>query len=136
VIRRGRQKFYRANVQHPLFPELKRIVYKTAALGDVLRDALVEIPGIRAAFIYGSVAKGAEGAASDVDLMVLGETDPSLLDRALRGAEETLGREVTLRVMRTDEWAARIRKRDAFLMELLSSPKIFLIGDDRALPPA
>lgn len=43
VRRRGRQKLYRANEEHPLFPELKRIVYKTAALGDALREAIEEV---------------------------------------------------------------------------------------------
>lgn len=88
VSRRGRQKFYKANERHPLFPDLKRIVYKTAALGDVLRGALAAVQGMRAAFIYGSVAKGREGAGSDIDLMVVGQSDSDALHRALREAEE------------------------------------------------
>jgi len=133
VRRRGRQRLYRANEEHPLFPDLKRIVYKTAALGDVLREALAGVMGIEAAFVYGSVAKGRERSGSDVDLLVIGKPDPDLLHQAVRKAEETLGREVNLATMSPEEWRSRRASRDAFVAELLKSEKIFLIGDERAL---
>jgi predicted nucleotidyltransferase len=133
VRRRGRQKYYRANEQHPLFPELKRIVYKTAGLGDALKDAIAGIEGIDAAFIYGSVAKGGERSASDIDLMVVGDLDSEELHRAIRKAEKTLGREVSLVTMGPDEWRSRLASRDAFVEDLLKTDKIFLTGDERAL---
>ncbi len=133
VCRRGRQNFYRANERHPLFPELKRIVYKTAGMADVMRGAVGDIEGIEAAFVYGSVAKGGERAGSDVDLLVIGEPDPDVLHEAVRKAEETLGREVNLATMSPEEWRDRRASRDAFAAELLRSEKIFLIGDEHAL---
>jgi len=35
--------YYRANVEHFLFPELKRIILKTEAVGDRLREALTAL---------------------------------------------------------------------------------------------
>ena len=136
VRRRGRQKFYRANEQHPLFPELKRVVYKTAALGDVLKDAIASIEGIDAAFIFGSVAKGSERRGSDVDLMIIGDLDSDALHRAIRKAEKQLGREVSLATMSPDEWRDRLASRDAFAEDLLKTDKIFLTGDERAIQRA
>lgn len=136
VRRRGRQKYYRANEQHPLFPELKRIVYKTAGLGDVLRDALAGIEDIDAAFVYGSVAKGGERSGSDIDLMVVGNMDSDVLYRAIRNAEKLLGREVSLATMGPDEWRSRLASRDAFVADLLKTDKIILAGDERALQRA
>lgn len=134
--RRGRQKFYTANKDHPLFPDLRRIVYKTAGLGDALRETVGAVKGIRAAFIYGSVAKGTEGGRSDVDLMVVGASDSDELHRALRQAEEILGREVTVTTMTPTEWAERAQRKDAFVQELQKSPKIYVVGDERALAEA
>lgn len=131
--RQGRQKFFRANERHPLFPDLKRIIYKTSALGDKLREALTGIRGVQAAFIYGSVAKGGERGTSDIDLMVLGTPDPDGLTRALQDAEQELGREVSLNTMGTEEWGDRLASRDAFATQLMKSEKIFLIGDERSL---
>jgi len=133
VRRRGRQKFYRANENHPLYPELKRIVYKTAALGDVLQEALAGMKGVEAAFVYGSVATGKERPGSDIDLLVVGTPDPDLLHAAVRKAEEVLGREVTLATMTPEEWQQRRTSGDAFVAELLNSEKILLVGDERGL---
>jgi predicted nucleotidyltransferase len=134
--RHGRQKYYRANEKHPLYPDLKRIVYKTAGLGDALRQALDDVPGIRAAFIHGSLAKGGERATSDVDLMIVGAPDSDRLASALKKAEEGLGREISLVTMGSDEWRERLAKRDAFVVELTRSDKIFLVGDDGTLRSA
>src|SRR6186713_2826797 len=36
----GRNVYYRANTQAPIFPELERLAAKTLALGDAFREAL------------------------------------------------------------------------------------------------
>ena len=60
VTRRiGNQKHYQANATSPLFSDLRNIVLKTVGLVEPLRQALKPIESeIRAAFVYGSVAKG------------------------------------------------------------------------------
>lgn len=132
--RAGKEKLYRANTQHPLYPELQRIVYKTAALGDLLRRALGELPGIQAAFIYGSVARGTEGPSSDIDLFILGCPEPAQLDEALGEAEELLGREIDAVTMPVEEWLERLEAREGFVEDVLRSPKIFLVGDAGSVP--
>ncbi len=131
--RRGQQKYFRANERHPLFADLKRIVYKTTGMGDVLRDALAPVKGIQVAFIYGSVAKGEDRSTSDVDLLLIGAPDADHLHETIRKAEETLGREVSFVTMSPAEWRERRASRDAFVAEVTRSPKIFLIGDERTL---
>ena len=55
----GRQVYYQANASSPIFTELKGIVTKTFGVADFVREMLRPYEkGIRAAFIYGSVAKG------------------------------------------------------------------------------
>ncbi|HUF93636.1 MAG TPA: hypothetical protein VMR23_14765 [Candidatus Limnocylindria bacterium] len=64
VTRVGKQKHYQANAASPVFEELRALVLKTFALADVLRAALVPVSkSIRAAFVYGSIAKGEDTAA-------------------------------------------------------------------------
>src|SRR5881628_679864 len=71
VLRRnevGRQVFYAANRESPVFEELAGLMRKTAGLVDVVRQALQPLKGkINAAFIYGSMATGKESSQSDVD---------------------------------------------------------------------
>lgn len=131
--RRGKEKLYRVNEQHPFFPELKRLVYKSTALGDTLREALAGVGGVEAAFIYGSVVKGGERPTSDIDLFVLGKPDQTKLAAALREAEGRLGREVSLVIMGPDEWSRRRDAREGFIENVLGSNKIFLIGNEQSL---
>lgn len=131
--RRGKEKLYRINEQHPFFPELKRLVYKSTALGGTLREALAGVGGVEAAFIYGSVVKGGERPTSDIDLFVLGKPDQTRLAVALREAEGRLGREVNLVIMGSNEWRRRRDAREGFIEDLLRSNKIFLVGDEQSL---
>src|SRR5690349_18444834 len=69
VARRiGNQKHYQANAASPLDSELRNIVLKTVGLAEPMREALKRVASdIRAAFVYGSVAKAADHAGSDID---------------------------------------------------------------------
>src|ERR1700710_1277790 len=74
VERIGNQKHYRANRQSPIFAELQSLVIKTVALSEPLRKSLEPYADkIKAAFVYGSVAKGMDTAHSDIDLMAIGD---------------------------------------------------------------
>lgn len=129
----GREKLYQIDTRHPLFPELKQMVYKTAGLGEALGEALAGHPGVEAAFIYGSAAKGGERPTSDLDLFIVGTPERANLAAVLEDAERRLGREVNLVTMAAGEWRARTAAGDGFVQRVLASPKIFLFGDERAL---
>ncbi len=131
--RQGRERFYRINERHPLFAELKQMVYKTAGLGEAIRDAIKGAPGVEAAFIYGSVAKGDERATSDLDLSIVGTPDRARLAAALEEAERRLGREINLVTMTMEEWRERAAIGEGFVRSILESPKIFLVGDEQSL---
>jgi len=58
----GRQVYYRANEKCPIFNELKNMVRKTFGVADVIRQSFETVADkIRVAFIFGSIASGAEG---------------------------------------------------------------------------
>src|SRR5436309_5649863 len=97
VARRiGHQKHYQANAASPLYSELRSIVLKTVGLAEPLRDALKPVCSvIRAAFVYGSVAKAADQAASDIDVMIISDSlTYGEVFGALERVTRALGREV------------------------------------------
>lgn len=131
----GNQKHYQANRLTPVFHELSGLVEKTFGLGDALRAALAPLSDrIRAAFVYGSVAKREETPASDLDLMVVSDqlTYPDLF-ATLEAASGRLGRTVNPTIYTPDELARRIHRRNAFITRVLAQPKIWLIGSERDL---
>ena len=120
-----------------MFAELRVMVLKTSGLGDVLRNALAPLSGdIRAAFVYGSVAKREDTATSDIDLMVISDRlTYADLFAALEDATGRLGRNVNPTVYTPPELARRIRQGNAFVRRVLSRPKIWLIGGEGDLAP-
>jgi predicted nucleotidyltransferase len=131
----GKQKHYQANPASPVFPELRALVLKTSGLADVLREALAPVSGrIRAAFVYGSVAKGEDTAASDVDLLVVSEglTYADLFG-TLEEASAQLGRKVAPTVYSPKELARRVRQDNVFVTRVLEQPKLWLIGGESDL---
>src|SRR5262249_52333574 len=92
----GHQKHYQANAASPLYSELRNIVLKTVGLAEPLRDALKPLSSaIRAAFVYGSVAKATDQSASDIDLMIISD---SLTYGEVFGALERVTRAVGRKV--------------------------------------
>lgn len=125
----GRQVYYQANPNCPIFGELRGIVTKTFGVADCLRDMLrPHEKHIRAAFIYGSVAKGTEAPGSDVDLFILGDVPPSELAIDLSKVNIELGRRVSLVSYSVDEFV-QLRPHNPFMRRVLEGPVIWLIGD-------
>jgi predicted nucleotidyltransferase len=130
--RDGNRRYFRANAVHPLFADLRQLVLKTAGLSDVLAVALDDLPGIELAFVFGSLAAGGGKAASDVDLMVIGDAGLRALAPRLRTAAEQLGREINPVTMTAADFV-RDRDRKPFLRDVLAKEKLFIKGNSDEL---
>lgn len=130
--RDGNRTYYRANVNHPLYPELRVLVLKTSGLIEELRERLND-PQIQIAFVFGSIAAGNETAISDVDLMIIGDVSLRQIANRLSGLSENLGREINPHVLSAKEFLKRKRNADHFLTTVLDSPRLYVIGNDHEL---
>jgi predicted nucleotidyltransferase len=129
--RSGNRVYYRADTEHPALQDLARVLLKTAALGDRLRKSLQPLRDrIDVAFVFGSIAAGEETSTSDVDMLVVGEVRLRETTDALGAAETELGRELNPVVYSTDEFQRKAIEKHHFVLELIDSPKIWLVGDD------
>lgn len=130
----GNQVHYRANRDCPVYEELRGMLRKTSGVADVLREALASLSErISVAFVYGSVARGAERRASDVDVMVVGEVTFEEVVQALHPCQESLRREINPNVYSRVDFKKKVRERGAFISRVLASPKLFLIGAEHDL---
>ena len=135
VERIGNQKHYRANRRSPIFKELSGIVRKTVGLAEPLRQSLARHAGkIKAAFVYGSVAKGTDTARSDIDLMVIGD-DLTYADlyASLQKAESALSRPVNPTFMSLNDWRRRSASKDSVVAKINAQPKLFVLGSEAEL---
>lgn len=137
IIRRlriGRQIFFQANTDCPVFKELRDLVIKTIGVGDVLRSALVPLAErIQIAFIYGSLARGEETRSSDLDVLVVGDLTFAEVVSAISPLQETLSREINPSVYPLKEFRSKVSEGQHFISTVLEAPKIFVIGDNNEL---
>ena len=131
---RGRQVYYQANSDCPIFGELKSLVVTTAGVGDVLRAAMAPLAErIRVGLVYGSIARGEERSDSDVDVLVVGDVTFAETVSALAAAQQSLRREINPIVYPLAEFRSKLAADHHFLKSVLNETKFFLIGDEREL---
>lgn len=111
--------------------ELKRIFLKTESLGSQLlaKMSKKDKEGVRFALIYGSFAKGAETASSDIDLLVIGDIGEDAILRATTKTERNLGRQVNLVLWTGSEFTEKIKQKIPLVKELAKTPVIMIVGD-------
>ena len=132
--KRGKMSYYRANREHPLFEDLKRLFMKSVAIGDLIRENIQPMANkIQLAFVFGSYAKGEEAAHSDIDLFLIGDLSLKEISEVMGPITETLGREVNPVIYTETEFRKRYEDNNRFVQELLSCPKIWLIGNEHDL---
>jgi predicted nucleotidyltransferase len=130
----GKQVFYRANRNHPVFPELRALVAKTVGAIQVLSSALAPLADrISLAFIYGSVARQEEKAESDIDMMIVGKVTLEDVLTQLGDVEPSLGRAVNPTVYSAAEFKTKLASGNHFLNSVVRGDKVFLIGDEDEL---
>lgn len=134
VVRRrpdGRLVRYELVEDSPRWRALRTLIRDFADPIDVVRNALEDVPGIGAAFIFGSFARGDTREDSDVDVFLIDDGIPEeRLARRTIEAEILLGREVSVVQMTRDELASRVESGSSFIDNVFRRPKLWLVGTE------
>ena len=88
---------------------------------------------LQSAFVFGSVASGNVNARSDIDLMFIGDVSYAEVVPLLHPLQEQLGREINPKIYADKEWSKLVKDNGAFVHDVLSKPKLFIIGDEQQL---
>lgn len=125
----GNRVTYQANTTHPIFTELQAIVRKTCGIPAQIKAVLADLhEHIAIALLYGSMAKGTDHAASDVDLLIVGTLSLQDALAAISPIEQKIGREISVRIYNPEEFRERRAVGDVFLHGVLSGPHNVLMG--------
>jgi predicted nucleotidyltransferase len=124
----GRQKYFQLNREYPLFDEVRGIVAKTIGAIPLIAQSLKKVEGVEEACLYGSFARNQQDAASDIDVLVIGNPKGEALAGAMQKLERQLGREINYTVLTRKEFGSRRARRDAFLENVWHNKRVLLVG--------
>lgn len=131
--REGRRLVYRLNLGSERWRALRTLVRQLAAPSEILREAFTGVPGVEAAFVFGSQARGDMRPDSDVDLLVVADAQASrAVQDPLSEAESLMGRDVDVITYAPDALRERMRAGNHFLERVSREPKQWVAGDPRA----
>ncbi|MCB4755940.1 MAG: nucleotidyltransferase domain-containing protein [Elusimicrobia bacterium] len=122
---KGVQKYYSLNPSFPLLNEYKRITLKSVGLERLLRDALLGVPELEKAYLFGSYAEDKMDMASDIDLLAIGRHKPLALQKAILDVQKKTEREINAMSFTPKEFEKK-RRDDPFLKSVLQKPRVIL----------
>ncbi len=99
----GRSLFFRANTDHPIFPELHSIVKKSLGIDRVIEEVRVDLGDVRAVYILDDYALGKDSGL--IDLLIVGEVKADRLHEYIRLTEAKIKRKLRVLVVGVDEFA-------------------------------
>jgi hypothetical protein len=98
----GRSVFYRANQNHPLFPELESMVRKVMGIDQVL-DGVVNLLGdLERAYIIDDYAEGKDTGI--IDLLLIGAINQNYLNTLIKTTESYINRKIRSLVLNQEEY--------------------------------
>jgi len=113
----GRQVYYKANTEHPLFPELKSIVSKVMGIDQVIDGIVSRLGDLKAAYLIDDYAEGKDTGI--IDLLLVGDINQYHLNDLSRKTERYIKRKIRSLVLSRDEY-------NNFLPELHNRPNIMI----------
>jgi predicted nucleotidyltransferase len=98
----GRTIEYNANTEHPLYPELKKMVHKYLGLENIIENVIKKLGNVKLAFITGDYAKGKDTGI--IDLVIVGEINEENLQHLVDKAEVAIKRKIRSLVLTFKEY--------------------------------
>ncbi|MBI5621271.1 hypothetical protein HY933_00180 [Candidatus Falkowbacteria bacterium] len=123
--RRQEKRYYQANVNHVLFPELRSLMLKAQLLLEYdLAKKIGKMGSVKYLALTG-IFVGFIGAPTD--LFVVGSVRKERLSRLIRRFEQELNYEINFTLMSLSEYKYRKDITDRFLYSILENKKIVVI---------
>ena len=127
---RANRRLYKFRKDYIYYRELLGLVSKTTGLGGSIIKNKAKLGRIKFAFLSHRFLKGIPSGQDDVDLLIVGSI--VLPELQVLIADEQAKREVEINYSFMDEaeFKFRVKRRDPFILRVLTQPKVMLLGDE------
>ena len=118
----GRQIFFSANNEHPLFPELQSMVRKSLGMDRIVDSILERLGSLESAYLVGDYAAGRDSGI--IDIVLLGKIDQENLSDLVQKTERYINRRIRSLVMDRHEFKQLVSQGAL-------QPRLLLWGEDK-----
>lgn len=131
---RGNRLYYWIRSDYPFYGDLLSLVAKSEGLGVEIIENRKKIGKISFVMFSGRFVRNKKRKRDDeVDILVVGEIVLPELAALIRKEESQRGYEINYTVMSREEYDFRKKRRDPFLLGILSGSRVMIIGDEEDL---
>lgn len=131
---RGNRIYYWVNSDYAMYGDLIAVVTKTTGLGSELIANRKKIGSPSFVMFSGSFARRKPRRNDDdVEILVVGNIVLPELATLIRVEESKRNQEINYTVMSREEFDFRKKRRDPFLLRILSGSRVMVIGDEEGL---
>ncbi len=111
----GNTVIYQAKQNHPLFPEIRKIVTKVTGIDSIVESLIERMGNMEKAYLVGDYAKGKDSGL--IDIVLTGDLDKKILQEAIDTAEALINRKIRTLVLTNDEFEINtLKKNEPFLL--------------------
>lgn len=130
---RGNRVYYEVRPEYPFYPELLELVGKTAGLGAAIRKNKEKLGKISYVMFSGRFVRWLPRKnGDDVDVLIVGDVVLPELATLIREEQKIREEEINYTPMTKEEFEFRKRRRDPFLLSILSASKVMIMGDEES----
>ena len=130
---RANRVYYFLSKNYPFYYDLLKIGVKTVGLGADILSNRAKLGKIKFAMFSGKFARGIKLNPDEINLLIVGTVVLPELTLLIRSEEKRLSTEINYTVMSEEEFDFRRKRRDPFILSILSGSRIMLIGDEETM---
>lgn len=130
---RANRRLYQFRKDYVFYPQLLGMVTKSTGLGGGIIKNKARLGRIKYAMLATRYAKHEPSGPEDVDLLVVGQIVLPELQALVADEQAKKEHEINYSFMDETEFQFRVRRRDPFILRVLTQPRIMLIGSEEEM---
>jgi len=130
---RANRVYYFLAKSYPFYYDLLRLGAKTIGLGGEVVKNRVKLGKIKYAMFSGRFLRKMKEQPDEVDFLIVGNVVLPELALLIREEEKRLNTEINYTVMTEEEFDFRKKKRDPFIISILSGSRVMPLGDEETM---
>lgn len=130
---RANRRLYHIRRDYLFYSQLLGFVAKTTGLGGAVIKNKSRLGKIKYALLAIRYLRHTPSSSDDVDLLMVGQIVSPELQSIVADEQAKREFEVNYSFMDEPEFNFRVRRRDPFILKVLTQPKVMLLGDEEEL---